>query len=332
MASETIQPTTIQNLQSMLHKAYAFLAGAQLDVFTALADGPLTVEEVARAIGCEPRRLSGLLSYLVPAGLLTVADGRFANTPEADRFLVRGRPGSLLGGTAITADIWAAEARTAESIRAGHAAADHNYATLPRHELVDIYCSLDPGARAKGEWLASTFDFGDCQTLVDVGGGSGGLAAALTAALPHVQATVVDLPSVIPVTEEFLTEAGAADRVQTLPVDLRSDNLPDCYDAATLSHFAQLFEVEEVGPLLARIGAAVRPGGMLYVLGFILDDTRLGPEGGLWFNFAAISIYERGAAYTESQYRAWLRGAGFGEIEVRWATPVGDVIIARKRG
>src|SRR5262249_29263870 len=109
IATETIQPTTIQNLQGMLHKAYAYLAGAQLDVSTALADGPLTVEEVARAIGCDPRRLSGLLSYLVPAGLLTVADGRFANTPEADRFLVRGRPGCLLGGTALTADIWAAE-------------------------------------------------------------------------------------------------------------------------------------------------------------------------------------------------------------------------------
>jgi ubiquinone/menaquinone biosynthesis C-methylase UbiE len=332
MASEPIQPTTIQNLHDSFHKSQAFLAGCQLDVFTALHETPLTADELAERLGCDPRRLSRLLYYLVPTGLLTVSNGRFANTPEADRFLVRGQPGSLIGGTALTTAIWTSEARTAESVRAGRAVANHDYSVLPPEELLDIFRSLDLGARAKGEWLASTFDFTRCHRLVDVGGGSGGLAAALTKRLPNVQATVADLPSVIPVTRQFLAETGAAERVETIAVNLRAEPLPGTYDAAALSHFTQLFDDDEAGTVLDRVGAALNPGGTIYIMGFLLDDTRHAPESALWFNFAAISFYQRGAAHTETEYRTWLKDAGFTDIEVRWGQPIGDVIVARKRG
>lgn len=62
---------------------------------------------LATRIGCDAERLQRLLHALVVAGLLEKrADGAFANRPEADAFLVEGRPGYRGGGHKLTAHLW----------------------------------------------------------------------------------------------------------------------------------------------------------------------------------------------------------------------------------
>ena len=66
------------------------------------------------------------------------------------------------------------------------------------------------------------------------GGGSGGLAIAVTEACPHIRGTVVDLPSVTRITQRFIEEAGATDRVQVVAADAVSDSITGHYDVAVL--------------------------------------------------------------------------------------------------
>jgi len=88
MTSPPLRPDTIEKLSSAVYPAFAMVAGMQLDVFTPLKDGPLSVEDIAAALAVNPHKLRPLLYALVAAGLLTVQDERFANTPEAAHFLV----------------------------------------------------------------------------------------------------------------------------------------------------------------------------------------------------------------------------------------------------
>lgn len=53
-------------------------------MFTALAGRLMTAEDLARALGLDAVKLEPLLYELVLADLLTVEDGRFANTTEAE--------------------------------------------------------------------------------------------------------------------------------------------------------------------------------------------------------------------------------------------------------
>jgi hypothetical protein len=336
MATESIQPATIQGIlgTGVVQKAYALIAALQLDVFSALQDRPRSVDELAPVVGGEPGRLASLLYYLVAAGLLSVADGRFANTPEADRYLVRGRPGSYVDLARLLREIYHALSTTAESIRAGRALAAHDFAAMSREEMSTVLRGLDAGTRVKGAWLANTFDLTSCRNLIDVGGGAGGLCIALTERLPHLRATVADLPVVVSLTEQFVAEAHATSRVGTSGVDVLAGPLPGSYDIAVLCSFVQVFGPQDASRVLRNVAPAVTPGGLLIIIGAVVDDSHLAPPIGVEFNYGAISFYEQGQAYTETEYRAWLEEAGFGEIAFRWDAPpeVNAVIItARKR-
>ena len=76
------------------------------------------------------------------------------------------------------------------------------------------------------------FDLSVHRTLLDVGGGSGGLSIAVTEAVPGIEATVVDLPTITHITQRYLDEAGAADRVKVVSADAVNQTLTGSYDAA----------------------------------------------------------------------------------------------------
>ncbi len=46
------------------------------------------------------------------------------------------------------------------------------------------------------------------------------LASELLRTYPHLRATVVDLPTVTPITQRIVSEAGAADRVEVMTADV----------------------------------------------------------------------------------------------------------------
>ena len=57
------------------------------------------------------------------------------------------------------------------------------------------------------------------------------------------------------------------------------------------------------------------PGGEIFILGSILDDSRLSPPEAVASNLNFLNIYDGGQAYTEREYRDWLSEAGFEGFE-----------------
>lgn len=94
-SSIQVQPETINKLRDGAELSFAMLAGVQLDVFTPLKDGPISLEQVAQVLGVRPIKLRPLMYALVVAELLKVEGNLFSNTPEANRFLVKGSPNYL---------------------------------------------------------------------------------------------------------------------------------------------------------------------------------------------------------------------------------------------
>ena len=330
MKSTPPEPKTIQRLLDVF-PSFALLAGMQLDVFTPLKDGPMTAEAIAQTLGVRVEKLKPLLYALVTADLLVLDGDRFANTDEAQYYLTRSSPDYIGGSCEIYADLWSAALHTAYSIRTGQPQAKHDFTQMSSGELEPFFRGLHPGCLKTGKALAAQYDFSQCRKLLDIGCGSGGLAMALTEVYPQLEATVVDLPNVTPITRRFVTEAGAAHRIEVISANIVENPLPISFDVVVLKAFLQVLSPDAARRALKHVHACMDPGGAVYIMGAgILDDSRVTPRELAVQNIVFLNLYDEGQAYTESEYRSWLIEAGFDEVRRDRLCDGGSVIVARK--
>ena len=323
----------IERIATAVYSPFAMLAGMQLDLFTVLKDGRKSTKQIARAIDVNPAKLEPLLYALVVAGLLNVEGDLFDNTEVANCYLVRGSQSCMVDSHELYSGLWEATLKTAESIRTGLPQAKYDYSAMPKDELGQFLRGEHPEAIAAGHDLAVRFDFSSCRTLIDVGGGSGGLAIALTESCPHIQATVVDLPTVISLTERFIKEAGAEERVRVIGADVIHSSLRGSYDVAVLRAFIQVLSPDDALSALKNVGRVVNPGGAIYITGMgIIDDSCISPANIAMFNLVFTNVYDEGQAYTEKQHRDWLEEAGFVHFERFMLSGGRSIITAWKLG
>lgn len=315
MTSPALKPTTILKVGFAAYPAFAMVAGMQLDLFTSLGNGPMTAERLAESLGVKPAKLTQLLYALVTANLLTVDDGLFANTPEADQFLVRGKPTYLGGRHAFYTTCYQAAMQTATSIRTGCPQGKLDFAALSPDAMEKYLRGVHPTTKATGRDLASQFDFSSYRHLLDVGGGSGGLAVAIASACPQLRVTVMDLPSVVPITQRFVEEEGMTKRIEAVANDVVQGPLTGSYDVAVVRAFIQILSPSESQRALHNLIQVLEPGGKIHIIGQVLDDSRLSPPETVAFNLVFLNAYDEGQAYTEREYRTWLAEAGFVGIE-----------------
>jgi ubiquinone/menaquinone biosynthesis C-methylase UbiE len=332
MTSSAPRPETIEKLASAVYPSFAMLAGMQLDLFTPLKDGPMSAGQIAKALSVRADKLQPLLYALVAAGLLTVDGELFANTAEADHFLVRGKPAYRGGTHERLLPRWLGVLKTAETVRTGLPQAKIDFSAMPKEELESFYRGGYAGAVAAGRDLVARNDFSAYRSLADVGGGSGGLAITVAEACPHLRATVVDLPTVTPITQHYVKEAGAADRVQVMTADVVSGPLTGSFDVAVMSSFIQVLSPDQARRALKNISRVIEAGGVIYIEGSILDDSRLSPPEIVVVNLTYLNMYDEGQAYTESEYKEWLTEAGFVDFKRVILPNSRSIVTARKPG
>ena len=308
-------PETINRLRAAADSAFAMLAGMQLDVFTPLKNGAMTAEQIAATIGVAPQRLRLLLYCLVAAELLTEKGGKFSNTREANEVLVKGNPGYIGNRQASMANRWAASLKTAESIRTGVPQQNVDFSNSAPDHLEKFLRTINANTVPAARTLLDKYDFTSATTLMDVGSGGAGLAITITKACPHIQATAIDLPQVAPIAEKIVKEQDATDRVKVIAANVLEGPVPGVYDVAVLRGLLQVFSAEDAARAVKNIAAAIKPNGKIYIIGQILDDSRISPAEAVGFNLNLINHYPAGEAYTESEHRQWLTNAGFVEIE-----------------
>ena len=84
----------------------------------------------------------------------------------------------------------------------------------------------------------------------------------------------------------------------------------------------------------ANVYAALKPGSPLYVVGWILDDSRTSPLSYATYNLIFVNDYADGLIRTEGEHRALLEQAGFEYVLRERSAPTyaADFILARKPG
>ena len=329
-----IKPATILRHAYGIYPPLAMLAGMQLDLFTPLKDGPMTAAALAKALSLPTDKLRPLLYALVHAELLTLVEGhRFANTPEADVYLVRDREAYLGSAHELYSDLWGAALTAGLSIRANRPQVKHDFSEMSEEKLGAFFRGLHSGALATGRYLTTTYNFAPLRNLLDVGGGSGGVCIAACQNCRDLRGTIIELPKVAPIAHAMVREAKLANRVEVLAADI-VERAPDGqFDVAVLRNLIQVLGPDAARRVLRNVGQVIERGGYLFIVGHVLQDSRLAPSEAVYLNLAFLSVYDDGQAHTEREHRTWLAEAGFADIDVRYsAGPGGASIVSARKG
>jgi len=257
-----------------------------------------------------------LLYSLVAAELLTEQNGRFANTREADEYLVKESPSYIGNMQGLLTHRWTTLfPRTAESIRTGAPQAKVDFSQSSEQEVEAFLRRINLLTVTAGRYLLEHYDFSSTKTLADVGCGGAGLALTMAKSCPEMQVTAIDLPLVAPIAQKIVEQEGAIERVKVIAADVLDGPLPGLYDAVVLRGVLQVLPSDAARLALKNIAAAMNPGATIYIIAQILDDSRISPREALGFNLIFINTFDAGESYTEQEHKTWLAAAGFVNIE-----------------
>lgn len=178
---------------------------------------------------------------------------------------------------------------------------------------------------AEAAALVPEIDLAGHAGLLDIGGNTGAFALRLLQAYPELKATVMDLPAVCRLGEEFARDRPGASRLRFVPGDARRDTWPGVggqpADAVLFKSVLHDWPESEARLLLDRAHEVLPPGGRLVVCERApLEDelTAGGDREPLPFSMAANLVFApfyRPAAFYEKE----LDRRGFTRIEVRHA-------------
>lgn len=294
-------------------------AAVGLDVFTILAAGPRTADEVARACGGQREPVRLLLEACVAAELLTRDGDRYANTPVGEAFLVRGGPAYSANGFKYAEDLYPAWGRLGELMRTGRPPMPPETILGEDKEKTRAFVlAMHERARGIGSVLPHIVDLKGRRHLLDVGGGPGTYSVELVQQNPGLRATVLDVPGVLAVSRELVDASGVADRVQLMPGDYLRSPFGSGYDVALLSGMMHRETPDDCRLLLTKAFDALDRGGLAIVSDvFFDDDTRRTPPFAVYFALNMMLTSEHGSAHAKTEMAAWMREVGFTDVAVR---------------
>ena len=267
-------------------KSKALLSAVELGVFTALADGSLTGEQLRRRLGLHPRAIPDFTDTLVALDLLERegegAGAAYANTPAAQRYLDAGSP-HYVGGflEMANARLYGFWGDLSEGLRSGrpqnelkHGGASMFETLYADDERLEQFMAAMSGLSAGNfTLLAERFDFSRFATLADIGGASGQLARLVAARHPQLQCTTLDLPKVTAIARRHIERDGLADRVRAEPIDFIADALPHA-DVITMGMILHDWNLDTKRALLRKAYEALPSGGCLIAIDNLIDDAR----------------------------------------------------------
>ena len=316
----------------------ALFVALHMDLFSLLSRGSLTAEELARGADIAINRVLTVMTALTTTGLVTCEDGRYANSPGAEKFLVRGAP--LDFGDYLRFQIdrqMFGFMQQLEAVVKGNldeVAIDSYEKWMADEDEARLYSeSQHAGSLGPGATLARRVDLGEARHLLDVAGGTGGMAIRLCEANSRLKVTILDFPNVVALGKQKVREAGLGDRISFLSGNALTTAWPDDVDAVLMSYLLSGVPEQEIPELFERAFRVMQPAGLLIVHDFMVDDDRQGPALAALWQLQHLAFTPEAASLTPAVISQGIAAAGFGDIETFNMIPdMTRVVVGRKTG
>ena len=315
----------LQNLARAYKHAGALKAGIQLDLFTVIAHGSRKISQIAKETGLSLQNAQKLADVCSSLGLLEFKDGLYHNSPDVERYLVKGEKsylGPWLGSEEEASfKLWSDVAPILKGDKPPVSTGVYEEPWKDLEAARRLNKSTYNVGIGGGYRLARLFDFSSYSLLIDLGGGSGAYCIAIASKYPEIKGIVIDYPTVCTSAEEFIADAGLSDRITTHPGDLLEVDFPTGADVMLLSSNLPNFSNSGLKAVFQKAFDALEKGGTMIVLGEAIYDDRSGPlQTALWYLDESI-LGGQGETRTVSETCDFLEEAGFKDFRVSEFAP-----------
>jgi SAM-dependent methyltransferase len=338
------QQTIVADAQRMMAMLQGFMgtaavkAALDLEVFTHIAHGLVTPEQLAVAKGTTPRAMRILCDALVAFGALNKSDGRYSLPPGSQALFVKGSPMYMGAMSRILANpvMWEAAGKLGEIVKAGRSTIEHP-AEEPDNPFWQEFSRASRQMATMfgpivADAVAELLPAGGPKRILDIAAGSGMYGFSALKRFPNARLVSVDWPGVLKLAEPTARQMGLSDRVEFCSGDIFSADLGSGYDLVLAVNIYHHFSIEKCTELSRRLYGATAPAGMLIVVDSVPDEKREKDRTALTFALTMLIWTQDGDTYTLSEYRKMLETAGYRDIalkEIPGPRPM-QAVIARK--
>lgn len=265
----------IERIAAYWQSQLIYLA-AKLAIPDALANGPLTADEVASRVGAHASSLSRVLRALASLGIFKCdAHGRYHLTRLAQT-LRSDHPESLRDFALMLADDynWSAWGALEHAVRTGENAFEHvhgapafSWMRLHPEKEKAFSASMASLSVLENAAITRAYAFGKLQTVVDVGGAHGHLLVSILRSYVRVRGVLFDQPTVIGKALEagYVSAPDVRDRCESVSGDF-FQSVPAGADAYVLKYILHDWDDARAIGILENCRRAMAPDGRVLVV------------------------------------------------------------------
>ena len=303
-------------------RSQTLYAGIELGVFDAVGDDPTPASQIANQLELDPDQSYRLLRALGSLGLLDEHEDRKFTLTAEGALLRSDHPASLNGVVEIinSPDFVTPWNQIPDFVREGEPTPferEHGDGLFERTsedpEFADLFNNgMSSLTQVQSEAILKVlagYDFESVSHVCDVAGGRGYMLSKLLAEVPHLEGTVLDLPS----TEGLVApKLGVEDRCSLVGGDM-FESVPeaDCY---TLKHVLHDWGDDEYVQILSTIRESAPDDANVLII-----EPVVGPNGGDFpklYDMYMMSSVE-GRVRTEDEHTDLLADAGWERVSTR---------------
>lgn len=324
-------PDSISAFVRQFQHIRILLSAYELDLFSCIGQSALTSKQVAGKIHADPRATDRLLNALSVLRFLDKKNGKFSNTSESGKYLVKGEP-EYMAGIMHQVHLWDTWTTLTDCVKEGTSVIDRPENVNDRDSgyLEAFIGAMHYRARENAMESIGRINLENVRRVLDVGGGSGVFALAFVRAGEDLTATVFDLPNVIPITRKYIREAQMDKKIDTAEGDYNADQLPAGYDIVFLSAIVHSNSHQENRQLISKCADSLNPGGRIIIKDQVMKDSRIEPASGALFALNMLVNTRAGDTYTEKEMKEWFDHAGIRFEETVDIRDHDSMVIGRK--
>ena len=315
-------PAQILQIVTNFWSSRAVYVFARLGIPDLLKSGPKSAEELASETKMHAPSLYRVLRALSSIGFVTyTADGRFAQTPLSE-ILVTDAPGSLRWFTIseLGQEHYPAWGNLMHSVKTGEIAFDNffgadiwKYFEQNPEDAAVFNNSMSGVTAATNDEILAVYDFSSFETVVDVGGGHGGLITSILNANPKLKGVLLDAPQVIDGTRPKIEAAGLANRCETVAGDFFK-SVPAGGDAYVMKWIIHDWDDKRAITILRNIRNQMQPNGKVIIVDCVVPENN-DPDFSKFFDLNMM-VMTGGKERTEKEFAQLLSAAGFKLLRV----------------